>query len=111
MNPFLSNEFEAHYQASPLITLIDVGARGGVHERWQRCKKYFRAIGFAPDEEAFKQLEDTNPELDLYRYVNAALGGKPEELDLNIARNRGGSSLLTPNRTFWEEFPVPLATR
>ena len=69
MNPFLDKAFEQYYRTSPL-TLIDIGASGGVHERWKSLKEYLRVVGFEPDERAFRDLmgaEGTRWSLHIYQ--------------------------------------------
>lgn len=104
MNPFLNDEFERYYQESP-ICLVDVGVRGGIHDRWRVCNRYFQVIGFEADENEFQKLISENPEPATYKYINSALHNKSQQMEFHHIRNPGCSSLLAPSAKFLAGFP------
>ena len=105
MNPFFDQQFESIYQESPL-TVLDVGARGGIHGRWRSCEKHLNAIGFEPDVDAYESLSDENSTGGNTRYLNIALSNVHEETDFHNTRRPGCSSLLKPNVEFLSDFPA-----
>lgn len=103
MDIFLGPALREHYTAHPL-TLIDIGARGGLQPNWKRARPHLRVIGFEPDPEEYARLARANDPRRLL-YINAALHREPTELILNIGRDSGTSSLLEPNWDFLNRFP------
>ncbi len=100
---FLGPLLRDHYTAHPL-TLIDIGARGGLQPNWKQARPHLRVIGFEPDPEEYARLARTNdPRKTLY--INTALHREPAELTLNIGRDGGTSSLLEPNWDYLNRFP------
>lgn len=49
------SKFEDLYQSHPL-TLIDVGASGGIMPLWKPHRRHLYVIGFEPDARAFDTL-------------------------------------------------------
>lgn len=102
---FLGPSLREHYAAHPL-TLIDIGARGGLQPNWKQARPHLRVIGFEPDAEAYERLARSNdPRTTLY--INTALHREPAEIMLNIGRDGGTSSLLEPNWDYLNRFPDP----
>ena len=54
--------FEDLYQAHPL-TLVDVGASGGIMPLWEPHRQHLRIIGFEPDDRAFEALRNQQMKL------------------------------------------------
>ena len=104
MNPFLDRSFEQYYEASPL-TLIDIGASGGVHGRWKPLREHLRVVGFEPDERAFRDLMDTQGPDGAFTYINSALHSTPTEIEFYLTRKHENSSILAPNTKLLESFP------
>jgi FkbM family methyltransferase len=77
------------------LTLLDVGASGGLQERWSLLRKYLRVIGVEPDLEAFNKLVSASEYEDVF--LNTALGAAAKDSSLNIAKQRECSSLYPPN--------------
>ena len=48
-------------QLNPL-TIVDIGASGGIHPRWQRSKFAFKGILFEPDPREYDNLKASLPE-------------------------------------------------
>jgi len=107
MNPYIDVFFEACYRDNPL-TIIDVGAKGGLNKRWNCFDKYLQVIGFEPDERAFQDLlEKKNREKSgiATRYLNAAVYNVPGERDFYVTKKEGNSSFLLPNEDVLRKFP------
>jgi FkbM family methyltransferase len=82
-----------------LIVIVDVGAKGGAHWRWQKCAFPIKFIGFEPDEEECKKL--TN---DREIYLPYALWSSTGERTLYRIRSPFGSSFFEPNYPFVNRF-------
>ncbi len=92
-----------HYAAHPL-TLIDVGARGGLQPNWKAASRHLKLVGFEPDRDEYARLcAAADPKRAVY--INAALWREPASLSLNVARDPGTSSVLEPNLPFLRRFP------
>lgn len=94
---------EHHFERYPL-TLVDVGARGGLQPNWAPLRKRLRLIGFEPDEAEYARLSGA-PQPFPALYINAAAYSGPGELALNVARSPGVSSIFEPNLAFLRNFP------
>lgn len=70
--------FHELYRCYPL-TLVDVGASGGVPPLWQPHRRYRRVIGFEPDAQAFEVLRGQQDHLT--RYLNIGLHRDNGEVD------------------------------
>ena len=87
----------------PALSLVDVGARGGLHPRWRRCGAPVRAIGFDADA---AECERLNRGATGVRYLPYALG--PEDgarTTLHLTRDPGSSSVYPPNEALVRDFP------
>ena len=84
------------------VTVIDVGARGGLHRRWQRSQVPIRAYGFDADAEECVRL---NARGDGVTYLPYALGAADgAQATLHLTASPGSSSLLEPNRAVLDQF-------
>lgn len=105
MDIYFGTRAQEHYERTP-ITLIDVGARGGLQPNWKRATRHLRLVGFEPDSaEHARLVADADPNRAVY--INAAVGRESAELTLNVGREGGTSSLLEPNMSFLRRFPRP----
>lgn len=87
------------------ITLIDVGAGGGINRRRWRKFSNLRVVGFEPDEREFSKLQNS----ERYRWFQVALYGAEGQFDLNVTRYQTGTSLLEPNLELIRELNMPLS--
>lgn len=85
------------------VTLIDVGARWGIPKRWQPLRHHLCTIGFEPDPEECKKLNECNSGRSVTYPV--ALTDKVGREVINIAKEPGRSSLYLPNFNFLSRFP------
>ena len=82
------------------VTVVDIGARGGLHPRWRDCSIVVQGVGF--DAEECARL---NARGDGVRYLPYALGSKDgAKATLYITDSPGSSSLLEPNRKVLNQF-------
>lgn len=82
----------------PLVTVVDVGARGGLHRRWARCVAPVMGIGFDADPKECERLSGLDPRSRFYPYALGAVDGATATL--HITASPGSSSLLAPNTDF-----------
>jgi FkbM family methyltransferase len=86
-----------------ILTLIDVGARGGLHRRWHHAPVPVRGYGFDADADECARL---NARRDGVTYLPYALGAKDgAQATLHLTASRGSSSLFEPNRSVLDQFP------
>ena len=101
---FIHPQFEPEYQRRPLV-LVDVGARGGLKSNWAAAKRHLRIFGFEPDKQEFERLTASAGASGATEYFGVALHNQTGTIRLNVARDRGLSSLFEPNRAFLDSFP------
>jgi FkbM family methyltransferase len=101
---FIHSRFESEYRRHPLV-LVDVGARGGLRDNWAAARRNLRVLGFEPDQREFDQLAATARMRDTTAYFGVAVHNRPGPIRLNVARDRGLSSIFAPNREFIDAFP------
>lgn len=84
------------------LTVVDIGARGGLHPRWGHCTIPVQGVGFDADEGECARL---NARGDGVRYLPYALGAADgATATLRITDSPGSSSLLQPNREVLDQF-------
>lgn len=98
MNPFIDGRFTQYYRAFPL-TLVDVGAAGGLKHRWLSAGKFLRVIAFEPDDRAVVPVDQ--PEITVIR---TALLDEAREAEFYLTKHQGCSSFLPPNQQTLEPF-------
>jgi len=96
--------FEKLYQSHPL-TLVDVGASGGILSHWQPHRRHLRVIGFEPDDRAFETLNKQQGRLT--RWLNIGLHNRSGTIPLYLTRKQQNSSCYLPNRTLLDRFHNP----
>jgi FkbM family methyltransferase len=101
---FLDPRFEAIYERHPLV-LADIGARGGLKPNWSAARRHLRVLGFEPDRQEFLRLRERQPAATPDRLFGVALHHTPGRIRLNLTKDRGLSSIFTPNREFLSAFP------
>ena len=87
----------------PTLTVLDVGARGGLHERWRRCIAPVVGIGFDADKNECARLNALGTGIQYLPYALGAENGARGTL--YITARPECSSLLEPNMNFVEQFP------
>lgn len=82
-------------------SVIDAGARYGMHPSWWDFKGPMRYVAFEPDQEEADLLAKNNQRPD-YEVHAVALSDAVEERDLYLTKHRGICSFLKPDYTgFW----------
>lgn len=98
---YQSQLFRRIVKENPLV-LIDVGARDGIHKKWQPFKGAIKVIGFEPDENECKQLNKVAGKNDVYFPV--ALSNKRGKIKLNLTHELRCSSIFKPNYALINRF-------
>jgi FkbM family methyltransferase len=80
----------------PPLTIIDIGARGGLDAAWTPLLPHLRAYGFEADPEESERLAGEHGSLQV-KFVPLALGAAPGAVDLHVATDPACSSLYAPD--------------
>jgi FkbM family methyltransferase len=92
------------------LGVVDVGSRGRVHPVFDEVAPVVDAVGFEPDLEECRRLNESVGAAGPYRslaFLPFGLGSEDGQRTLHLCRSRGTSSLLRPNRAWLERFPQP----
>lgn len=84
------------------LTIIDIGASGGIDSKWNDIHSNCKFVLFEPDERAFNTLISENN--DQYIIYNTALSDQEGEKFFYLTRKQEVSSLLYPNIEFLNKF-------
>lgn len=90
--------------SSAPMTLIDVGALGGVHQRWQNITENYPAtvIGFEPDRQECERLQkESAPYI---TYLPYALSSKETPKEFYLTESDGNSTFFRPDSEFINRF-------
>lgn len=90
----ITSKLRALLKSCPVV-LADIGAAGGIHERWNSLGEGLKVMGFEPDERAFAGLQSSSQMV----WINAALSDHEGEATLLVTRHQTNTSLLQPNRS------------
>ncbi len=83
------------------VVVVDVGASGGLHHRWQAvCPRHFGVL-FEADQRAFEQLTLTERN---GLIINTALSDRKGELDFHACKAQPLSSVYRPNIELMERY-------
>lgn len=83
------------------ITIVDVGARGGIESHWRVFGTHLKAIGFEPDKNECNRLNALN---DGVTYLPFALSREGGVRELHIATHLASSSFYPNRREFIDRF-------
>lgn len=83
------------------ITLMDIGAAGGLHPRFNALGSQLKCLLFEPEPDAYQELAG-NPNRKVHDF---ALDSVPGERTLHITRKKECSSFWLPRRSWLESFP------
>ncbi|MDP3778553.1 MAG: FkbM family methyltransferase [bacterium] len=89
------------YRISPL-TLVDCGAAGGIHKRWEIVEAHLRVVGFEPDSRSLESMQTLSSR---HVYLPIGLHNKADTLEFYQAKTKTDSSLLRPRMPFLKKFP------
>jgi len=89
------------------LTIVDVGARGGLPWQWQPFQHRTTAVLVEPDPteaaDLVRRLVDKG--LHSVKVIDKGLGASDGEAELNLLRNPECSSILEPNHKWLARFP------
>lgn len=102
MNVFIDKKFNKYYNENP-ITIVDIGAAGGIHKRWSKIEKHIHAICFEPDERSYKKLLNNKHII----CKNIGLSNKKGFLKIYLTKKPTCSSVYPPNDKFIKFFQNP----
>lgn len=87
-----------------VCTLVDIGARYGVDNRWFLLGDRLAVIGFEPDQEECSRLTlSTNVRRSVF--LPTMLSNQADKVEFHICRSTGNSSCYIPNSLFLNRFP------
>ena len=78
------------------LVVVDVGARWGFAQAWDRLREKCLTIGFEPDEEECARLSEIHRGDQRMRFVPVALGARSGLATLYLTRDRKGCSIYPP---------------
>jgi len=84
------------------ITLVDIGARGGLQEHWDKISDKLNVIMFEADKRECLALTKKLPSN--FKVINAALSDKHGSMPLYLCRKRATSSVYKPKVDFLKKF-------
>lgn len=90
-------------KAMTSLTLIDIGASGGIHPRWNKLPCDLRAVLFEPDPEEYARLKAKAP--DNWTVLQSALSHCSGHVFFNLTRKPQVSSVYTSNRDILDRYP------
>lgn len=85
----------------PSITVIDIGASGGIDQRWENLKT--QGVLVEPDPREIENLKKTLPQN--YSLITTALSSSKGLKDFFLYRKQQSSSFNAPNPEFTRKFP------
>src|ERR1019366_4136265 len=85
-------------------TLVDIGARGGVDDRWQLLGDHLRLVAFEADPAEGHRLNELTSDKRTIVLAHA-LHEKQQVLTFNLCRSSAVSSCYPPNVGFLKRFP------
>ncbi len=85
-------------------TLVDIGARGGVDERWCLLGDRLVVIGFDPDRDECARL-NASVKQGRIKFLPMALSNRSGKEMFHLCRTGGTSSFYPPNDLFLKRFP------
>ncbi len=94
---------------STTISLLDVGAANGAHDRWSGFQKYIDYFASEPDSRSSTSVLRSNRASahNSETLITKALWHSEGEIILNLCRKPMASSIYEPNRRFTDLFPEP----
>jgi hypothetical protein len=94
------------------VTLVDVGASGGINNRWHEIADSLRVVGVEPDQDAFNRLVEEQLPGSRDVFLNAGLYDHAATLSVFLTLQQVCSSVYQPNIdllksfTNWQRFSV-----
>ena len=85
-----------------MLLLVDIGAKGGIHNRWKKQIPGFYAILFEPDVDSYNQLKEISSENIVV--INQALSNNSGEMKFYHCVSSDLSSVYKPNHSVVKRF-------
>lgn len=85
------------------LTLLDIGAAGGIQSRWEKVSKYLNYIGVEADPRSNKGLED-NHKFKNTKIIDTFAWSEEKEIEFNLCKKPMVSSAYKPNRELLDQF-------
>ena len=86
-----------------LISIVDLGATGGIEPRWRKVTPFLNFFGFEPDSRSVDV--NLSSSFGSYKLIPSLISNKSEKNWLHISREEGKSSLYEPEMNFLARFP------
>lgn len=83
------------------FTYVDVGAMGGIQQKWNVLGDSLNVVAFEPDDREFKKLQSG----DRIKYLNCIVYDKQKQVQFYVTRSSGKSSTFKPNIKILNDFP------
>lgn len=88
------------------LTLLDIGAAGGIEPRWEKVCETLSYIGIEPDKRSSKELNQISRSRKTY-ILNSFAWSEEAEVEFNLCRKPQVSSTYIPNRKLIDRYPNP----
>lgn len=85
----------------PLV-LLDIGAAGGLHDKWTPLRDYLMSIYVEPDPVAYKELVESSPSQDVF--IDIALDKEQGKVNFYLTKEPVCSSIYKPIKTYLSKF-------
>jgi len=86
------------------LTLLDIGAAGGIEPRWEKVRESVNYIGVEPDKRSNQELNQTSRSRNTY-ILNSFAWNEETEIQFNLCREPQVSSAYIPNRKLLDSYP------
>lgn len=103
---FRSHVTEAFDHLQEPLTLLDLGAAGGIEDRWIDITSYLNYIGAEPDSRSESQLKQNKP-YKSYTIIKDFAGATNQKKSFFYTRKPDCSSLYEPNKYLIKQYPDP----
>ncbi len=87
------------------ITLIDIGAAGGIEPRFKKIDLFLNYVCFEPDSRSRSKLNSNSNNCKSYRVLDTAILDSTDEVNLYLCSDPQLSSIYSPNLEFLMHFP------
>jgi FkbM family methyltransferase len=85
------------------LWIVDVGASGGIDQRWSKLTNNYMAVLFEPDPREYEILSEKSGANMIV--LNAALSDTAGAVDFHLCKKQQVSSVFLPNMDFLRKFP------
>lgn len=86
------------------LKIVDIGASGGIHPRWEKIASKCEFFLFEPDERADVSFPDFTSSK--FNVIRKAVSNKKEKKKLFLCRRQQVSSFYTPNKDVVSKYPA-----